>query len=171
MSALAARVAVVIVFVLAAGCGPGTGSVSGKVTYLGKPVPAGRITFRPADSRQNAVSAELDAEGNYPAIDLPTGDVAVGIDNREFEPQPAMGPSVPPGLGLPPEIARKLGARTPADGPAPEVDPSKTADLPRPRAGGRYLRIPAKYYDAADSSGLTFKVVGGSQIKNFELAD
>jgi hypothetical protein len=169
MYALAARVAAVTVFVLAAGCGAGTGTVSGKVTYLGKPVPAGRITFRPADPKQNTVSADLDADGNFPPVALPTGEVTVSIDNREFEPQPAMGSGVPAGISLPPEIARKIGAK--ATGPAPEVDPAKTADPPRPRGtGARYLRIPEKYYDTA-SSGLTFQVVGGGQTKNFELTD
>ncbi|HVK11264.1 MAG TPA: hypothetical protein VM597_21015 [Gemmataceae bacterium] len=169
MYALAARVAAVTVFVLAAGCGPGTGKVSGKVSYLGKPVPAGRITFRPADPRQNAVSAELDAEGNFPAVTLPTGEVTVSIDNREFEPTPPMGPSVPANIPLPPEVARKLGQK--ATAPAPQVDPNTTADPPptaRPR--GKYLKIPEKYYDAA-SSGLKFEVTGGDQTKNFELTD
>jgi hypothetical protein len=169
MYALAARVAAVTVFVLAAGCGPGTGQVSGKVTYQGKPVPGGRITFRPADPKQNTVSAELDADGSFPAITLPTGEVTVSIDNREFEPQPAMGPSVPANIPLPPEVARKLGQK--AAGPAPEVDPTKTADPPpRPRNAARYLRIPEKYYDV-ESSGLKFQVTGGDQTKNFELTD
>src|SRR4051812_12307969 len=73
---------------LVAGCGPGRGKVSGQVTFGGAPLPGGRVTFQPADPRQNAVSVDLDEQGRY-AADLPAGDVAVSIDNRELEPRAA----------------------------------------------------------------------------------
>jgi hypothetical protein len=55
--------------VLAAGCGGETGRdamapVSGRVTYAGRPVTAGRIIFYPEDGRRMAMSA-IDASGNY----------------------------------------------------------------------------------------------------------
>ncbi len=39
-------------------------SVSGRVTYVGKPVTQGRIIFYPEDGRRMAMSA-IDASGNY----------------------------------------------------------------------------------------------------------
>jgi hypothetical protein len=155
----------------ALGCSPGKATVSGKVTYNGKAVPGGTVMFRPADSRQNAVSVELDAEGNYSAI-LPEGEVTVLVDNRELEPQPSWGPvALPP--GLPADLGRKLGGKAKApDGPAPEVDPSKTADAPPTRRSGRYVKIPDKYY-TLETSGLKFTVKGGGadQMQNFDLTD
>jgi hypothetical protein len=145
------------------------GEVSGKVTYKGNPVPGGWITFRPADPKQNSVSAELDEQGNFSVL-LPRGEVSVMIDNRELAPQPAFGiGGVPPGMKLPPEVAAKLGAKSNAE-PQPEIDPTKTADAPRPKSSGRYLRIPEKYHEL-ERSGLKFTVDGSNQTKNFELTD
>src|SRR5262245_48509919 len=92
---------------LVAGCGPGEGTVSGKVTYDGKPLPGGLVTFRPADPRQNPVSVQLDKEGNFPATALPVGEVKVCIDNRELEPVPSFGPAIPGGLSE--EAKKALG--------------------------------------------------------------
>jgi hypothetical protein len=166
---LLGRLGALVPLLVAIGCSAGTGKVSGQVTYKGKPVPGGLITFRPADSRQNAVTAELDAEGKY-SILLPAGEVAVLIDNRELEPQPSWGPVAPP-PGLPVDLARKLGGKAKApDGPAPEVDESKTADAPPTRRSGRYVKIPDKYYEA-ETSGLMFTVKGKDQTQNFDLTD
>jgi hypothetical protein len=49
------------------GCAKPTSSVSGHVTYDGKPVEQGTITFHPADGKGTAASAEID-DGYY-AID------------------------------------------------------------------------------------------------------
>lgn len=49
------------------GCGPNrpeTTSISGKVTYLGKPVTTGRIVFHPEDGRRPAMAA-IEADGSY----------------------------------------------------------------------------------------------------------
>lgn len=145
---------------LAAGCSsPGQGEVSGKVTYKSKPLPGGLVTFRPADGKHNAVTVELDTEGNYPAVTLPAGEVAVIIDNRDLAPQPDLsGPSLS-GIPLSAEAKKVLKEAPPA-----------------PRAGGggrkspRYVLIPERYH-AAETSGLKFKVERGAQKKDFELTD
>jgi len=49
------------------GCGPNrpeTASVSGKVTYQGKPVTTGRIVFHPDDGRRPAMAA-IEPDGSY----------------------------------------------------------------------------------------------------------
>jgi hypothetical protein len=163
--------AVVIAILGSLGCGKiKMVNVSGQVTYNGKPVPGGLITFRPADPKQNSVSAELDEQGNFSVI-LPSGEVSVLIDNRELAPRPAWTFSgVPPGLKLPPEVVAKLGSAKGKAEPPPEIDPTKTADAPRPKSSGRYLRIPEKYHDL-EQSGLKFTVEGGNQTKNIELTD
>ncbi len=89
----------------AVGCGPRTGIVTGEVSYKGKPIPGGLLTFRPADPAQNSASYELDRDGKF-KIELPVGEVQICIDNREFEPQPATAPAIPPGMDLPPRSSR-----------------------------------------------------------------
>jgi hypothetical protein len=159
MRLLTPRLGLLILFPLVAGCGQRTGQVTGKVTYKGAPVPAGWISFRPADSSKNAVPVELDAEGNF-SVNLPAGEVTVTIDNREWAPRPAGYGGVPPGLpNLSPEAKGKIGApRMPREGET------------RPGRPGKYVRIPDKYYEA-ETSSLKFTVEGGSQTKNFELTD
>jgi len=169
LTRLSGRLGLLVPLLVALGCSGGTGKVTGQVTYKGKPVPGGLITFRPADSRQNSVPAELDAEGKFSVV-LPAGEVTVSIDNRSLEPQPSFGTVVPPGLS--PEIAKKLGGKAKAtEGPV-EVDPTKTADPPPTRRSGRYVPIPERYADT-ETSGLKFTVKGGGaeQTQNFELTD
>jgi hypothetical protein len=132
------------------------GTLSGKVNYRGQPVP-GFLTFRPADSRQNAVTVTIDENGGYEAT-VPAGEVQVSIDNREWEP---LGKSSPPptipGINLPVDKMVKGGS-------------GETVKSNRPERVGKYVKIPEKYY-TAENSGLEFTVEKGAQTKNFDLAD
>src|SRR4051812_38647274 len=96
MRLLAPRLGVLLLLpVLAAGCAPRVGHVTGKVTYKGPPVPAGWVLCRPADPAQNAVTVGLKEDGSFEA-DLPAGEVTVSVDNREWEPPaPAAGGGIP----------------------------------------------------------------------------
>lgn len=152
--------------VSAVGCGPGTGKVSGVVTLRGKPVPAGLVTFRPADPAANSVSAELDREGRF-TVELPVGQCRVCIDNRQYEPPPKPGAGIPSGISLSPEIMAKL-KQTPNAEAAPEIDPTKTADAPVVRDAGLYVKLPEKYY-TMETSGLSIDVEPGEHSKNLEL--
>jgi hypothetical protein len=147
----------VLLLAAAVGCGgPGKGKVSGRVLLDGKPLPGGRVTFRPADPRQNSVSAELDEQGNYQA-DLPAGEVKVAVDNRELEPQPPMITGVvPPGISA--EAAKVLG------GKKGKAAPAEGGGKPT----GRYVPIPNRYYQT-ESSDLKFTVKRGEQKQDLEL--
>lgn len=62
------------------GCGPGgpqKGSVSGKVTYKGQPVPKGTITFIATSAEGRNATGELDPEGNYTLQTEAPGDGAL----------------------------------------------------------------------------------------------
>ena len=77
LAGIAALFGVLCLLSAVAGCsGPGKTKVTGKVLYNGNPLPGGRLMFRPADTRQTAVAAVIDPEGNY-SVELPTGDVKV----------------------------------------------------------------------------------------------
>jgi hypothetical protein len=155
-----------LLFPVLAGCSPGTGKVSGKVTYKGQPVPGGLVMFRPVDGRQNSVTVELDAEGRYSAV-LPAGDVLVSVDNRELEPRPVIAGGIPAGIPLSQEARAKLGGKS-APPTGPEAGQKTGEDARRP--SGRYVPIPEKYC-MAETSGLKFTVKGGDQPYDIELTD
>jgi hypothetical protein len=148
------RSGLVLVLGLVLGCGGGEGTWSGQVLYKDKPVPGGRITFRPADGRQNSVVATLDEQGRFEAT-LPVGEVKVQIDNRELEPI-AQGKAAPKisGIQLPPDV------KLPTGGAAGQPPPH---DLP-----GKYLKIPEKYY-TIETSTLTYTITSGSKNENIVL--
>jgi hypothetical protein len=152
------RLGLLLLFLFAPGCGPGRATVTGRVLYDGEPLPGGRVTFRPADSKENTVSAELDEQGNYQAV-LPAGDVFVSVDNRELDPGAGRVGGLPPGLPLSPEARQQLGAGGPDA--SPTNDPGKGTD--------RYRPIPSKYYQA-ETSGLGFAVKGWELKHDIELS-
>jgi hypothetical protein len=154
---LAGGVLGLVLVLAAAGCGAGEGRVSGRVLYNGRPLPGGRVTFRPADPRQNSVSAALDEGGNYTAV-LPAGPVQVSVDNRELEPHASLAGLAPANLA--PDVRKVLG------NPAPGK-PSHPGDGSDNHAGN-YVKIPDRYYDV-ESSGLDFTVTGGEQPHDIEL--
>jgi hypothetical protein len=149
------RIALLLFLPLAVGCGPGRSAVSGRVLLDGQPLPGGRVTFRPADPRENTVSAELDEKGNYQA-ELPAGDVQVSVDNRELDPSSRTAGGLPPDLPIAPEARQQLG-----DGAAAAKGSDKDA--------GRFRPIPPKYYQA-ETSQLGFAVKGGDMKHDIELS-
>lgn len=156
----AGRFGLLLLPLVVAGCGPGQGHVSGRVLYNGAPLAAGRVTFRPADPRQNSVSAELDEQGNYQAV-LPAGGVQVCVDNREWEPPAGpLASRMPP--DLPPEVRKALG------GGRPDRPPPKPPENAARKSASRYVKIPDRYYDI-ETSGLQFTVVRGEQKHDLEL--
>jgi hypothetical protein len=135
------------------GCGPSIGVVSGEVTYKGKPVPGGLLTFRPADPAQNSATYELDRDGKF-KIELPVGEAIICIDNREFEPRPATVPALPPGMNLPPDVIKNMQASS--------KESSKVSD--------RWVKLPEKYYQT-ETSDLKITVKGGEQSEVIEFKD
>jgi hypothetical protein len=151
---LAVPVGILLSLPLVGGCGSSEGKLSGQVLYQGKPLPGGRLTFRPADPRLNSVSVPISAEGTYEAT-LPVGDVTICVDNRELQPasRPPGEKRLPPGVKLPPPDKTD-------EAPPPRNEPSRTA--------GTYVPIPEKYYEA-ENSGLKHTVKGGAETHNIEL--
>ncbi len=135
------------------GCGPRTGEVSGEVTFKGKPVPGGILTFRPADESQNSVSYELERDGKFKVV-LPVGDASICIDNREFEPRPATVPATPPGMNLPPDIIKGMQASS--------KESSKVSD--------RWVKLPERYYQV-ETSNTKIAVKGGKQSDTIDFKE
>jgi hypothetical protein len=158
----------ILILPLLAGCSQKTGKVSGQVTYKGRPVPGGWVTFRPADGRHNSQTVQLKEDGTFDGVELPAGEVLVSIDNRELEPRPTVFGGVPPGVPLAPDVRAKLGGKAPAPPVPADAEPKTGEDVRRP--SGRYVPIPEKYY-AAETSGLKITVKGGDQTETLELVD
>ena len=138
------------------GCGNSQGAratVKGKVTIGDKALTAGTVTFTNKENRVGA--ATINADGDYTMGDAPVGDCTVAV-------------SVPNVAGMAAMLAKKGAGKAPAglenmkapDGtggtPGPALDPSKIVPIP-PK------------YSVPETSGLTYKVVSGSQTHDIKL--
>jgi hypothetical protein len=151
-----------------AGCGDSSGlarryAVSGTVTYNGKPVEKGTISFAPADANGRAAGGTI-TDGQYSLTTQDPGDGAlpgkyrVAVLSKETDPS-----------------AVDLKIKKPREGPQTEAEkkamaiyfPQKVAA--RAAAKAKSL-IPAKY-SSPQSSGLTFEVKEQSNRADFPLSD
>jgi len=138
-----------------AGCGKGTGKITGTVTHQGKPLPAGGVLISPADGK-GTVSATIKKDGTYEANGVPTGPAKVAvIAIKPPPPVPGMmgsGSGMRPGGGGP----GKLPPGVKAEDYNAAIDPSI------------YVKIDPKYEDP-EKSGFTLTVKSGSQTFNIEI--
>jgi hypothetical protein len=126
---------------LSVGCGGSKGDVSGKVTYLGKPLPAGTVTFFGADDRVVGSSQVSDA-GDYSMTKVLAGPVKITVT----VPAAIRDPSAPP--------PSKGGKKK-------EKDPAEEQHM-------IHLDVPAKYR-FPNQSGLTYTVQPGPQEHSIDL--
>src|SRR4051812_35525324 len=78
---------------LATGCGSGKGTVTGEVTYKGKPIAWGRITFVCQEGKQDTLSAHI-IKGQYKIENCPTGPVKISVESFEAKAAPKNNPMV-----------------------------------------------------------------------------
>jgi hypothetical protein len=139
--------------VFALGCGSGRAPeeakahLSGNVTYEGKAVTGGKMTFHSKTGKK--VVVPIGAEGQYVAPDLPLGEIQVSIETESAK-------AVAGAQG----VGGKPGGKAVKD---PDIA-KLTQGLKRPA----YMEIPAKYASPA-TSGLTVTVTTGKQQKDFQL--
>jgi hypothetical protein len=143
---------------LTAGCSTNPNApakVKGKVTYNGKPIGAGTLTFHSPD--KGDYTASLLEDGSYDMSDVPAGTLTVTVDTEMYNPNrkvPAYGGGKGAGIDKDYMEAMKKG------GGQPNPDQGKN----------NYVKIPAKYAKA-DSSGLSVTLKAGKQEQNFDLKD
>ena len=130
---------------LLAGCGGGRGTVSGEVTFNGKPIPWGRITFLGQEENKTALSSPI-IEGKYTIKDFPAGPVRIGVES--FKAKAIDVKKIPPMML---ERAREGGMAEPP-----------------PQVVGKFVEIPLKYANP-DQSGLDYVVERGEQTHNVPL--
>jgi hypothetical protein len=134
---------------LLAGCGS-KGTISGMVTYQGKPIPSGNVTFFPANGAP--VVATI-SDGKYTAEKVAAGPARVAVVSISGDP------------GGSSAAGRMMDAKPPPDAPMPEEARKVFEGKGRIKKG---IRIPANYSDP-DKSGLTCTVTGGSQTHDIDL--
>jgi hypothetical protein len=107
---------------LAAGCGPAVGEVSGTVTYQGQPLGSGQIMFL---GDKGTAPASIAADGTYTAHKVPVGTVQITVE------------TIPPVSGGQGGNVAGMGLNT---------EGATTA------APGKYVKIPDKYKNARTSN-------------------
>lgn len=130
------------------GCGgPYTGTVSGKVTYKGKPVEDGWVLFTHPDGRY--AKAAIQTDGTYSSSEVPGGpEIKVAVYSQA------------PSLQIPPGTLLPGGSRAPAN---PTYMESVKKNL-------RHVKLPDKYRNGA-TSGLSLTVNRGSNQFDIPLDD
>lgn len=129
------------------GCGVKTGDVSGTVTYKGKLLPTGAVTF--LDANKQPVGSSPIRDGNYSVSKVPVGTITILVTTPPLPTQRNV-PRPPPPRGKP----------LPKDQPLPEFNPDK-----QPVAT---ITVPTKYSDP-EKSGLAYTARPGSQTHKIEL--
>ena len=128
---------VLLLAVFAAGCEPGTGSLSGTVTFKGQPLPGGIVAVVCSDGR--VADSKIAPDGTYSIEYAPAGDLKVKVIT-----QPPVS-----GMKSPNPMARNV-----------RRDPGSRSEPFAPLGG--YVPIPERYRDA-ERSGLSCAVVKGKQ--------
>ncbi len=138
--------AILIFTLLVVGCGRSKGTLSGKVTYRGAPLPGGSITIVPEKGNAaQTVSGKIESNGTYSVSNVPVGAVKVSI--RVSEPTPFAEARIPPS-----EMAAK----------------GNEAVKPRANPAQPTVRLPLEYSDP-EKSGLRYTINGGSQTQDIDL--
>jgi hypothetical protein len=132
---------------LAAGCSEGSGTVAGQVTYDGKPLPLGTISFHSQDDNHDVVNA-LVRDGAYSVSGVRTGTHKVTV--VAINPDKAGGAAPAGGAG---------GATGGADGRSP------VGRKPTPN----FVPLPERYADP-ERSGLSVQVHAGEQKYDVPLS-
>jgi hypothetical protein len=141
---------------LCLGCGGRKGEVSGKVTYRGKPLPGGAVTFfGPGD--QMVGSAAISPDGDYRIPKVPVGPVRITVS----APAVIKDPKAPPAPRGGKKMWRGLQDKKGLDARDLKIIEDAKKSLIR-------LDVPAKY-GLPDQSGLTYTVESGSQEHNIDL--
>jgi hypothetical protein len=141
--------------VLATGCS-GSGTITGKVSYRGRPLTGGTVVFASTEG-QGSKTAQIQPDGTYTITRMRTGPVQIAVDTRSARPPDTMNPRVsnkPPKNMQPPP-----GTTLPPDAPAGYGDQPKY---------GNAERLPPQYADPANS-GLTYTVTAGAQTYDISL--
>src|SRR5262245_48633374 len=135
----------------AIGCSGGTASVTGTVTFDGKPVTTGSVIFYSDSGRVD--SGLLDADGKYSVPRAPVGVVKVAVKS-------SMGTKAVGGRAAPPS--------GPPGGKGKQKKASSEEGKPPPETTVVKSLIPERYSDP-EQSGLIYTIKSGNQVIDIDL--
>jgi hypothetical protein len=159
---------IAISFVVLLGCARPVGSITGKVTYKNKPLKGGFVTFTSTDG-QPGKPAEIDEDGTYTIPSITAGNYKVCVDTDFLRPK-----SVPPGgagkaVGkVEDPAAKKMEGFARPEGYQGSSPADQAIQTHNTKYAPRFVAIPA-HYKSADTTDLTYTVVGGPQTYNIDL--
>lgn len=140
------------------GCGTKVGSVSGKVTYQGKALPSGTVTFLAPNNK--VVSSPINSDGTYSAENVPVGKAKITVTTTAKPPAPKGKKG--PGMMMMGEVGKE----------PPKMDPGKM-DAPSGAKSAAPDAVPAVYipskYGSPETSNLTYEVKQGSNENDIKL--
>jgi hypothetical protein len=136
-------ICLVLLNLSAVGCGSGTGDLSGKVSYQGKPLALGSVLLIGADAKPR--SAWIETDGSYRFADVPVGEAKLAVYSPDPAKQAKLGKK---------DKKRRSSSKRPLP-PKPAAPELPTVD------GTKWFAIPAEYGDV-DHSGLRVTIHRGS---------
>ena len=139
---------VLLATLAATGCSGSSVTVTGKVSYLDKPVKGGNVTFISTEGKRS-VSGPIDEDGSYKLERVPSGEVKICVETESLN--PAKQPRRP--INAPPKDV------TPPDGYKP---PSQE------NTSRRYIKIPPEFADP-EKTTKSHTITGGSQEYDIKL--
>ncbi len=147
---------------LVAGCGRPVGTVTGKVTYLGKALKGGNVSFVSTEGGPSFASG-ISAEGTYRVPDIRGGAYKVCVETASLKPPPP----TPGVLGVP-KAALKGGGAPPGVTVPEGYTPSDPAAMKAAGASKRYTEIPPKYAEPG-TTDVEYTYTGGTQTFDIDL--
>jgi hypothetical protein len=146
------------------------------VTFNGKPLKGGSITFANTEGGQSA-STTIGEDGSYSIPKLTGGEYKICIDTTFLKPPPGSGPpgySGSSGSRGPQTMTKSQSipkSAVPKDSEVPEgYRPSNPADAATVKNAKLFVAIPAKYSNP-DTTDLTYTFPGGDQTHNIDIKD
>jgi hypothetical protein len=155
---LASLLLTLLLGLLAVGCSSKKGTVSGKVTYNGKPLTKGMVTFLPESGQGGAFSSPIKEDGTYMVSGVPAGKMKIAVVPARVQNKTAMTPQAgksengqvsETGKKIMPRLAKKFAGVL-------EAPKGPSSDFP-------------SHYSNPEKSGLEFTVTGGSETHDIEL--
>jgi hypothetical protein len=136
---------------LLAGCSS-HGSISGKITYKGKPLSSGTVTFVPEQG--GGFSCDIH-NGEYKIANIPSGPAKIAV--------------IPASTSAPIDYVMKM--RPPKE-LLEKAAPGKSIETPTKEGSPKIeTPFPPDKFKNPDTSGLTYTVKSGPQVHDIDLAD
>jgi hypothetical protein len=161
--------AAVALFSLTVGCGGKKATVTGKVSYGGKTVPYGTVTFHPEKGQPVTVPIE---DGVYTAKNVPTGDAKVTVETQSVRDSLKGLAMLEQQQKMLDDQRKKYAGMKDTSGKPPEQRGAEdtAAKIKEMKERARKLVDVPATFSKKESSGVSLTVKSGSQDFDVELS-